>query len=480
MDVKKIAKLHITILTLKNKKYMFTLAIVGKPNVGKSTIFNSLVKQKSALAYDIAGVTIDRKEEVVEFMDMKMRLVDTAGFEKSSEKILAKGIERQISYAVAEADLLLLVIDSKSGVLFDDLEFISYLRKQNKDIVLLVNKAEVKKKNITEENAKKLGFKDMVFLSAEHKLGYEILFEKIDKYYQIYQKDYQELEESSKDDKSIKITIVGKPNVGKSTLINAFLDNERLVTCDQSGTTRDAIEIKWKYKGKDITLVDTAGIRKRSKISHKLEELSYASSFKAIRFAQICILLLDASQKKLEKQDVHIASEIIREGRGLIVVLNKTDLLTRDELKKAVEEVEYQIGKYVPQNKELKIWTVSAKNKKNIWPVIDSSLDVYENWNVRINTRELNKWLEWTNREHRLPLYRGKDIKLKYITQISTRPPTFVIMTNYPEKIPDSYIRYLKNSINESFHLKGVIPRFIFKRQKNPFAKGREFKTEKK
>ena len=313
----------------------FTVAIVGRPNVGKSTLFNSLAKKKSAIVYDCPGVTRDRKEENIDFLGLQLKLIDTAGFESQKKEILLKDISEQIDFAVSEADILLFLLDAKSGILPDDHNFIKYIRKKNKEIILVVNKSESKQKSMLSDDILRLGFKRIVYLSAEHRIGFQELFLEINDCYTQYQSlygDIQNANELHNNNKSIKIAIVGKPNVGKSTFINKLLGTNRLITANESGTTRDAIEISWEYKNNNITLIDTAGIRKRSKIQQKLEKLSYEDSLKAIRFTQICILLFDATQKKLEKQDLSIIEHIVNEGRGLIIILNKSDLLSDKQL----------------------------------------------------------------------------------------------------------------------------------------------------
>ena len=454
---------------------MFTVTIAGRPNVGKSTLFNSLVRKKSAITYNQPGITRDRKEEIAHILGSEVKLIDTAGFELDSKKILAKDIAKQINYAVEEADLVLLVIDAKSGLTNEDFEFVSYIRKKDQPIILIINKSESKAKNIDQNEVYRLGFQTNIYMSAEHHIGYTELFEEIDSHHQTYLKDYAELEGAeTKDD--LTLTIIGKPNVGKSTLINSLVDKDRLITCDESGTTRDSISVKWEYKGKKISLIDTAGIRKKNKIVDKkylIEKLSIFDSLKAIRFSQICILLLDATQSQMEKQDMVIASHAIAEGRGLLVALNKCDLLEPEELNKVIDEIKYQLSKYIPQNKDLTIFTISAKYKTNIFKLIDTSFEVHKNWNFKIATSELNKWLAFATTEHRPALEKGREVRLKYISQIKSRPPTFSITTNHPDKISDSYIRYLKKSLVDSFDLKGVIPRFILKKSHNPYSKNK-------
>ena len=460
---------------------MFTVAIIGRANVGKSTLFNCLAKKKAAIVHNYPGVTRDRKEEQVEFLGLKFNLIDTAGYESEANKLFARDLIKQINFAVDNADLLLFLLDAKAGITAEDYDFVNYIRKKNKDIILVINKAESKQKSIDSNEILKIGFKNIVYLSAEHRIGFQDLFTELNYFYQKYQNIYADIEESYINDKGkIRVAIVGKPNVGKSTFINALLKEDRLLVADHSGTTRDAINIDWHYKGKDIILVDTAGIRKRSKIIEKLEKLSYEDSLKAIRFANICVLLFDATQKKLEKQDLAIISHIIDEGRGLVIAINKVDLLKQTELKELFLELEYQITKYASSNKYIKIYAVSAKTGQAVEQVLNVAINIYDNWNLRVDTNSLNRWLNYVVVKHTPPLYKGKDHKFKYITQIKTRPPTFVIMTNYPDKIPESYITYLKKSLVDNFALSGVNPRLIFKKNKNPYSGKQGSKSIKK
>ncbi len=456
---------------------MFTVAIVGRPNVGKSTLFNKLVGSKSAIVYDLPGVTRDRKEASVTYDESSFKLIDTAGFAEDTTELLVKNIIKQIDYALAEADLILFMLDAKAGLTSADLELANYLRKKNKDIILLINKAESKIKQITDNEIYKLGFKQQIFISAEHKIAFIDLLHEICIREQAYRKDHAtELET----EKGIRIAIVGKPNVGKSTFINKLIQSERLLTNDESGTTRDAIEIAWDFNGQKITLVDTAGMRKRARLKENIEKFSVEDSLKAIRFAEICIIIFDATQFKLEKQDINIASHVAKEGRGLVLVLNKIDLLTPQKIEEVLSEINYQVAKYLPQNRQLKIIKISAKQAKNLDNVIETALETHQNWNKKLDTALLNKWLKYVTHQHAAPLYKGKEVRFKYITQIKARPPTFVIMTNQPEQIPDSYIRYLKKSLVEDFELLGINPRFIFKKPNNPYSRKEGTKTIKK
>lgn len=459
----------------------FTIAIVGRPNVGKSTLFNSLVGKKSAIVHDYPGVTRDRKEAQANFLGIDFTLIDTAGYEVEERKAItiAKDLTKQIDFAISSADLLLLLLDAKTGVISEDYEFIDYVRKRNKPTILVINKSESKKREISANDIYKFGFKNIVHLSAEHRVGYEDLYTNINHFYEEYLAVYGIEEESYSNSKTMRMAIVGKPNVGKSTFINNLIGEKRLIEADESGTTRDSIEISWQYEDHQITLIDTAGIRKRNKIQQKLEKLTYYDSIKAIRFADICILLLDSTQEKLEKQDLIIANHIINEGRGLVIALNKTDLLSKEELEETIDEVRYQISRYITQNKNIKIYAISAKQGKNIENVINIATQIYQTWNIRLSTSELNQWINYAANTHSPPLYKGKEIKFKYITQIKSRPPTFVINTNYPEKIPDSYIRYLKNSLIDNLELSGVNPRIIFKKSSNPYGNKKGYKTIK-
>ena len=458
----------------------FTVAIIGRPNVGKSTLFNSLLRKKSAIVYDYPGVTRDRKEAKVDFLGLKFKLIDTAGYEVIKNQTYGKSLAKQIDLAVSDADLLLLVLDAKTGVIAEDYDFIDYIRKKNKDVLLIVNKSESNQKNLLSHDVHKFGFTETVFLSAEHRIGYDDLFTHINNFYHKYLDIYGEIAQEERDTKTMRVAIVGKPNVGKSTFINSLIGSERLLAADESGTTRDAIEIPWQYKEHPITLIDTAGIRKRAKIQQKLDKLSYEDSLKAIRFSDICILLLDATQTKLERQDLTIISHIISEGRGLVIALNKSDLLSKEALEQAISEVDYQISKYATQNKSIKTYAVSAIKGRHIKNVINITTEIYKNWNIRIPTSQLNDWLNKACAVHSPPLYKGKEVKLKYITQIKSRPPTFVIMSNHPDKILASYLKYLKNSLIEDFDLFGINPRLILKKISNPYDnKKNSFKTIK-
>lgn len=457
----------------------FTVAIIGRPNVGKSTLYNSISGKKTAIVHDYPGVTRDRKETYVKFLGLSFKLIDTAGYEISDDNIFARNLTKQIDFAVSDADLLLLVLDAKSGIVPDDYSFIDYVRKKNKPTILIINKSESKNTSISPNDIYKLGFKNIIHLSAEHKIGFEELFKNINPYYQAYQNIYGSSEKSYKNSTKMRIAIVGKPNVGKSTFINNLIGKQRLLASNESGTTRDSIEIPWNYKEDQMILIDTAGIRKKAKVTEKLEKLTYDDSIKAIRFANICILLLDITQKKLEKQDLIIANHIINEGRGLVIALNKADLLSKPQLEEAISEVEYQISKYITQNKTIKIYAISAKKGTHTTQVINIATKIYQTWNIRIPTANLNQWIKHTVTLHRPPLYKGKEIKLKYVIQIKSRPPTFVIMSNYPEKIPDSYIKYLKNSLADNFKLIGVDSRIIFKKNSNPYKNTQGRKTIK-
>jgi len=457
---------------------MFTISIVGRPNVGKSTLFNSLVGEKKAIILDMPGVTRDRKEAFAKLYDIDFKLIDTAGYENGSDKINDKEIFKQINFAMDESDLIYLVIDAKYGINKLDLDFINIVRKKNKDVILLINKSEVKAKNISEDEIYKIGFKKFLYLSAEHRIGYDELYSFTLNYYNQYKEIYaiSDLEKQV----GIRVAIVGKPNVGKSTLINNLLSSDRLLVRDEIGTTRDSIEVPFKYNNESFILIDTAGIRKRTKINNKLDMLSYEDSFKAVRFADICVLLIDVTKGALEKQDLYIASHIIREGRGVVVILNKSDLVSNEKLEVIKDEVSYQINKYIPQNRSLKITTISAKYKRNLDYMMQVIALVNENWNFHIKTSQLNMWLKNTVLEHRPALYKGKEVRLKFINQTKTRPPTFVITCNYPDKLSESYIRYLKNSLVDNFALSGVNPRFIFKKEGNPYLNKKSKNTIKK
>lgn len=459
---------------------MFKIAIIGRPNVGKSTLFNRLVGRSIAITDDTPGVTRDRKEAKAKLGPLEFIVIDTAGLENNiSDKSLEKRMVEQTEVAVADADLCLFVVDIKEGITLKDLHFAQWLRKLDKKTVLIANKCENLKEASFDKSFFKLGFGEPTAISAEHKLGFGDLYEKIAPEIEEYEKNFNELEVDNEDlEAPIQIAIVGRPNAGKSTFLNKILKEDRLITGPEAGITRDAISIDVEFKNKRIRFIDTAGIRRRSNITQKLEKLSSLDSFRAIRFAQIVILLIDANSL-LEHQDMTLAGEILKEGRGLVFAINKIDSVKGDK-ETFMREVRQQLQSLLPGVDGAAILGVSAKNGYNVEKTIDFALETYEQWQKYIPTSKLNEWLKGAEAEHPPKLVRGKVTKLKYATQIKKRPPTIAVFTNQIGALEGSYERYLINSFRKFFDLTLTPVRLVLRKSENPFSEKKEKTFSKK
>lgn len=457
------------------------VAIIGRPNVGKSTLFNRLVGKKIAIVDDIAGVTRDWRSMPAKIADFKFELIDTAGLLGFEEDVLFKQIEEQTADVLKTVDLIFFVVDGREGLVANDENLVRKLRKKiQTPMVLIANKCENQKNADNLGDFYRLGIGEPVPLAAEHGIGigelYDILKERsiaMGEDQAIvcgYDDDGDEEAfdpDAAPDDlskRTLNMAIIGRPNAGKSTLINALLGKERLLTGDMPGVTRDAIHLDWNYNGRKVQLVDTAGMRRKSKINRRLERLSVGDSLKAIRYAEVTVLLLDA-QTPLEKQDLTIAEHVIKEGRSLIIAVNKSDLMKGDFLSELRKRLLYVL----PQVKGIPCISISAKNGRNLDKLMECVLRQETLWNTRIGTSLLNQWLADTTGHHPPPLSGGTRIRLKYMTQIKTRPPTFVLFISKPADLLDSYLRYLLNKMREDFDLPGVPIRFQVRKGKNPY-----------
>ena len=441
------------------------VAIIGRPNVGKSTLFNRLVGRKLAIVHDTPGVTRDRKEAFAKINDLNIEIVDTAGFEYSTQDNIENRMFQQTSIAINEADVCLFMIDARSGVHPYDEIFANLVRQSHKPVILLANKCEGKTQENSIYEAYKLGLGDPIVFSAEHGIGIDSLYTALKEYnYDNEDKQSQEQEQ----DKPIQLAIVGRPNVGKSTLVNALLQDERMLTGPEAGITRDAITNKWEWKGRKINLVDTAGLRKQSKIIDSLEKMSAASTKHAAFMAQVVVLVLDADAV-LDKQDLTIARQVIDEGRALVIAINKWDIAKRSE---ALSKLNDKLQTSLTQVTGIPTVTISALKKEGLDKLMSAVFKVYDRWNIRIPTAPLNKWFSDVQEQNTPPLGKNKRrIKLKYITQAKTRPPSFYIFSSNPEGLPDSYLRYLVNSLRDTFNLGGVPIRITVRKSDNPYAK---------
>ena len=436
------------------------VVLAGRPNVGKSTLFNRLLGKKKALVSDIPGLTRDFREERISLHGKDFLLIDTAGVYESNADLLSKKIENNSLKIIDASDLCLLVLDAKAGITNKDIEFSNYLRKAGVNVITIANKSEssIAKKNSYEFF--ELGFGQPINISAEHNFGIEELIEIIlERTFSVDSKDDDSSDELS-------LAIVGKPNVGKSTLINALLGKDRMITGDTAGITRDSIDIHWEWDTKKIKIIDTAGLRRRTKVNELSEKLAYLDSFKTIKFADVVILLVDASEF-IDKQDLRLADHVISEGRALLFVLNKIDLVK--DKKYFEKKIKDSFSTNIVQLGGDNILKISSLNKTGIKILMNKVFDLYDEWTKRVSTSKLNDWLNDVVQNHQPPAKSGRRIKLRYITQSSARPPTFVIFTSSPEGIPDSYKKYLTNELRKAFGFKLSPLRLYFRKGNNPY-----------
>ena len=441
-----------------------TVAIVGRPNVGKSTLFNRLVGKKLALVDDRPGVTRDRREGEARLLGLEFRVIDTAGYEDQDVQTLPGRMRKQTEAAVADADVALFLIDAREGVTPLDSEIARWLRAADTPVVIVANKAESRAGEAGVLDAYRLGLGDPVAISAEHGEGVADLFNALLPLVEREEVEKEEREEGA--DGPLKLAIVGRPNAGKSTLVNTMVGEERMITGPEAGITRDSIALDWQWHDRPVRLVDTAGLRKRAKVTDKLEWLSTADAKRSIDQAEVVVLLLDAT-RGLEVQDLKIAASVIEEGRALVVAINKWDVAEHasslfNGIKAALEEG-------LAQLKGVPVLTVSAKTGKGIDQLLGAAFELREQWSRRIGTGELNRWFEAAVEANPPPAPGGKRIKLRYITQVKARPPSFVIFGTRVDQLPESYRRYLLNSMRRDLGLGPVPLRLSMRSPKNPF-----------
>ena len=458
------------------------IAIVGRPNVGKSTLFNRLVGKKLALVHDLPGVTRDRKEAAAKLKDLALTVIDTAGYEEAPAGKMEERMWQQTRRAIDEADAVLFLFDARAGMQAYDEHFADLVRRSKKPVLLLANKCEGKAQEQGIYEAYKLGLGEPIIFSAEHNIGFDTLYlelKQIEEQLSAAESDGREFSDETADDmaaeesaenlkkRPIQIAIVGRPNVGKSTLVNALLNDERMLTGPEAGLTRDAITSQLNWKGWTLNLVDTAGLRRQAKISGAIEKMSVESTLYAANMAQVAILVLDADGV-LDKQDLTIARKILDEGRALVIALNKWDIADKKE---ALQKLNDKLETSLTQAEGVPTVTISALKKKVLDKLLSAVIKVYERWNVRIPTAPLNKWFQDVQEQNPAPLGKNKRrIKLRYITQAKTRPPSFYIFSSNPEGLPDSYLRYLTNQLRESFDLRGIPLRITVRKSDNPYA----------
>jgi GTP-binding protein len=438
------------------------LAIVGRPNVGKSTLFNRLHGKKIAIVDDTPGVTRDRREGAGRLGDLDLALIDTAGFEDVTDESLEARMRLQTEAAIAQADVILFMIDARIGVTPLDESFAAQLRRSNKPVVLVANKAEGRAGDTGVNEAYALGLGDPIPLSAEHGEGMSDLYAAI-----VAHERASEDAATAPHQRAIHLAIIGRPNAGKSTLVNALIGEDRLLVGPEAGITRDSIAIDWTWNDTRYRLIDTAGMRKKAKVQAKLERLSVSDTLHAVRFADVCVLVMDANDA-FEKQDVVIADLVEREGRALVFVLAKWDQV--EDPRAHFEEMKLVAQERLPQVRGAPIVTVSSLSGVGLPRLMKAVTQAQTDWTARVKTKDLNEWLHAQMERHPPPAVRGKRIKLRYITQIKARPPTFVLIASRADDIPESYKRYLVNGIREAFELNATPIRLIVKAAKNPFV----------
>jgi len=443
----------------------FTVAIIGRPNVGKSTLFNRLVGKRLALVDDTPGVTRDRREGDGSLGSLKFKVIDTAGLEEAFDDSLEGRMRRQTEAALEEADVALMLYDARIGVSPMDKHFAGWLRKSSIPVILIANKCEGKMAHAELSDAYSMGLGDPLPLSAEHGEGLGDLYDFLLPF------EKGEVEEVAAKDRPLQLAIIGRPNAGKSTLVNKLLGQERMLTGPEAGVTRDSIAVEWEFDGQKIKLVDTAGIRKRARVQKKLEKLSVADSLRVINMAEVVVLVVDADIS-FEKQDLTLASLVINEGRALVVAVNKWDAVK--DRKGTLQHIKDKLQISLPQVRGVPVLTMSAVTGRGLEKLLPGVLKVYELWNKRIPTARLNRWLELMLEKHPPPMVKGRRLKMRYLTQVKARPPTFSLFMSSRGELPESYIRYLVNGLRQDFDLPAVPIRMVPRTGNNPYVKDKK------
>jgi len=444
------------------------VAIVGRPNVGKSTLFNRLTGRKLALVAPMPGLTRDRREGAFEVAGQPATLIDTAGLEDAEAGSIAERMRIQSERAIAEADIVLFVIDARAGVTPIDEIFADIARQSGHPVILVANKAEGSAGEAGVYEAYSLGLGDPVAISAEHGEGIGDLHDRLENAAEtILAAGMAEAEATDEEERPIRVAIIGRPNAGKSTLFNRLAGEERAITGPEPGLTRDSIAMDLSWDDQAIKLYDTAGLRRRARVHEAAEKLSVSDALRAIRFAEVVIVLLEAD-RALERQDLHIASLAADEGRAMVIAINKWDVVRDKDAKR--REFRKEIDRLLPQIKGVPLSPISALTGRGVNQLMKQVANAYALWNARLGTGKLNRWLSAAIEAHPPPAPGGRRLKMRYVTQPGARPPRFVVFCSRPDAVPASYERYLINSLRETFDLWGVPVRLFLRKGKNPYA----------
>jgi GTP-binding protein len=441
------------------------VAIIGRPNVGKSTLFNRLVGRKLALVHDLPGVTRDRREGEARLGDLAFTAIDTAGLDEAAPESLAGRMLSQTRAAIAEADACLFLIDARAGVTPLDAHYAGFLRESGKPVILVANKAEGRAGEAGAIEAFSLGLGEPVAVSAEHGEGMGGLYDALAA---IIGDDQDEGAAAKAPAELIRIAVVGRPNTGKSTLINRMIGEERLLTGPEAGITRDAIAVDWRWRDVEFRLFDTAGLRRKSRVAGSLEKLAVADTLRAIRFAEVVVLVVDATQP-FEKQDLQIADLVESEGRAIVIALDKWDLV--EDRQQALQRLREEVGRLLPQIRGVALIPVSGLTGEGIDRLAEAIVTAHAVWNRRIPTARLNRWLVGILEHHPPPAVSGRRVKVRYLTQAKARPPSFIAFCSRPEALTDSWRRYLANALREDFDLPGVPIRLLLRKGENPYER---------